>query len=181
MLTNNELRRLPLPRQFESLAFAYLESAQNLCDVLADNRESATFEKGAVVLYLSAHAVELFLKSAILRKAPNESFAHDLEHIYNRYRALFPAKRFEFTSMPFTTEYPGMSTQEIAEVKRVQPDPSELYRYTINKTGEPWQAALGIEASSFARSLAALHADFSRVSGEHDAQPFAQAERQRQT
>lgn len=175
MLTNNQLRGLPPPQQLVSLANAYLESARSLCDTIADNLDSATFEKGAVILYLSAHAVELFLKGAILRKAPNESFAHDLEHIYNRYSALFPAKRFAFTSMPFSTEYFGMSKKEIAEVKRVQPDPSELYRYTTNKIGEPWQAALGFEASSFAMALAELHADFIRISGEHDALPPARA------
>ena len=122
MLTNSRLLSLPPPQQLESLALAYLESAQSLCDALADDPKDATFEKGAVVLYLSAHAVELFLKAAILRKTPSETFAHDLEHIYNRYRALFPAKRFAFTSMPFSSEYPGMTKQEIAEVKRENPD-----------------------------------------------------------
>ena len=169
MLTNNRLRSLPPPQQFASLAVAYLESAQRLCDDLADSPGSSTFERGAVVLYLSAHAVELFLKGAILRKAPSEHFAHDLEHIYNRYRALFPAKRFALTSMPFASEFPGMSSQEIAEAKREQPDPSELFRYTVDKTGEPWEAALGFEASSFSKALLRLHADFKRITHEQDA------------
>ena len=169
MLTNSQLRSLPHPKQLESLAMAYLESAQSLCDALADNPQSASFEKGAVVLYLAAHAVELFLKGSILRKAPNESLGHDLEHIHSRYKALFPAKRFGFSNMLFTTEYPGMTSREIAAVKRQQPDPSELYRYTMSKTGEPWKAAIGFEASSFSRSLATLHADFRRISAEHDA------------
>lgn len=169
MLTNVHLLSMPPPQQLETLAHAYLESAQNLCDALADDPKNATFEKGAVVLYLSAHAVELFLKGAILRKAPNETFAHDLEHIYNRYRALFPGKRFAFTSMPFTYEYPGMSKKEIAEVKREKPYPSEMYRYPVSKTGEPWEAALGFEASSFSRSLSVLHEDFVRICAEHDA------------
>ena len=137
LLTNNQLRlRLP-PQQFASLAFAYLDSAQDLCNYLANNRESATFERGAEVLYLSAHAIELFLKGAIIRKVPTELFGHDLEHIYSRYKALFPAKRFAFTSMPFTTEYLGMSKLKTSEVKRKQPDPGEIYRYAMDKTGEP--------------------------------------------
>jgi len=169
MVTNSRLLSVPPPQQLESLALAYLESAQSLCDALADDPKNATFEKGAVVLYLSAHAVELFLKGAILRKAPNETFSHDLEHIHNRYRALFPAKRFALTSMPFSSEYPGVTKQEIAKVKRENPDPSEMYRYPVSKTGEPWEAALGFEASSFSRSLCVLHADFRRISTEHDA------------
>lgn len=169
VLTNNRLRSLPPPQQFTSLAFAYLESAQHLCAGLADSPGSSTFEKGAVILYLSAHAVELFLKGAILRKVPSERFAHDLEHIYNRYRALFPAQRFALTSMPFTTEFPGMSKEEIIKAQREQPNPSELFRYTVDKTGEPWKAALGFEANSFLKTLLTLHADFRRIMDEHDA------------
>ena len=120
-------------------------------------------------MYLSAHAVELFLKGAILRKAPDEQFTHDLEHIYNRYKALFPAKRFALTNMPFTTEYPGVNSQVIAAIKREQPDPSELYRYPVSTTGEPWDRAFGFEAGSYARDLATLNADFIRIATEHEA------------
>ena len=35
----------------------------------------------------ASHAVELFLKGAILRKAPDERFSHGLEHLQNRYKA----------------------------------------------------------------------------------------------
>ena len=118
LLTSNRLRDLPRPQQFATLALAYLESAQRLCDDLADSSDGATFERGAVVLYLSAHAIELFLKGAILRKAPNEQFKHDLEHIHNRYKALFPAKRFAFVNMPFTTEYPGVNSQHLHALRR---------------------------------------------------------------
>jgi hypothetical protein len=169
LLTNARLRSLEPARQFESLSFAYLDSAQELCDAIAASPNEATFEKGTVVLYLAAHAVELFLKGAILRKAPDERFAHDLGHIHNRYRALFPAQRFALTTMPFMTEYPGMTKQEIAEAKREQPDPSELYRYPVSKSGEPWEAALGFEAASYSRALGVLRADFRRILGEHDA------------
>ena len=61
-----------------------------------------------------------------------------------------------------------MSKKEIAEVKRKTPDPSEMYRYPLSKTGEPWEAALGFEASTFSRSLSVLHGDFARISAEHD-------------
>ena len=169
LLTNSKLRSQPPAKQFELLAFAYLDSAESLCESLAGSQDEATFEKGTVVLYLVAHAVDLFLKGVILRKAPDERFAHDLEHIHNRYRTLFPAKRFALTTIPFSTEYPGMTKQEIAEVKREQPDASELYRYPVDKAGEPWEAALGFEAGSYSRVLATLRADFLRILAAHDA------------
>ena len=71
--------------------------------------------------------------------------------------------------MPFTTEYPGMTKQEIAEAKREQPDPSELYRYPVDKTGEPCETALGFEAGSYSRALSTLRADCVRILAEHDA------------
>jgi hypothetical protein len=168
VLTNCKLRSLPPAQQLESLAFAYLDSADALCKSLADPQNEATFEKGAVVLYLAAHAIELFLKGAIRRKAPKERFAHDIEHIHNRYRALFPEKRSVFQSGLFSTEYLGMTNQEIAEAKREQPVPSVLFRYPIDKTGEPWEAALGFEARSYLGELATLRADFCRILAAHD-------------
>jgi hypothetical protein len=168
LLTNSKLRSLSPPRQLESLALAYLESAETLCDLIAKSPTHATYEKGTVVLYLAAHAIELFLKGAILRKAPNERFAHDLEHIHNRYRALFPAQRFALTGLPFANEYPGLSKQEIAELKREQPDPSEIYRYPLDKSGEPWDAALAFEAGSYLKVLSTLRADFQRILEAHE-------------
>jgi hypothetical protein len=70
--------------------------------------------------------------------------------------------------IPFTTEYPGMSKGEIAEARREQPDPSELYRYPVDRLGEPWAAALGFEAGSYSRALSTLRADFLRILAEHD-------------
>lgn len=167
LVTSAELLALPRPTQFASLAVAYLRSAQQLCDALISAPAQASFERAAVVLYLSAHAVELFLKGAILRRAPDDRLGHDLDPIYKRYRSLFPSPRFDF-SVPFATEYPGMSKAEIAEAKHHLPEPSELYRYPVDRLGQPWEIALGFEVASFRIALAALDADFARVLAEFD-------------
>ncbi len=167
LLTSDQLRALQPAEQFTKLAEAFLDSAQHLCNDLVTRPEGATYERGSVVLYLAAHAVELFLKGAISRKAPKECFAHDLEHIHKRYRALYPAKRFAMTEMPFRSEFPqGMSAAEIAKLKQGQPDPSELFRYPLNKSSEPWHGVHGFEAGSFSTVLATLRADFTRILAE---------------
>jgi hypothetical protein len=153
LLTNSSLLGLSSPRHIELFAIAYLESAQSLCRDLVELPENACFEKGSVVLFLSAHAVELFLKGAFLLKAQNESFGHDLDHIYDRYKALFPAKRFAFTNMPFVAAYIGMTKQQIAKISHKRVDPSEIYRHTQDKTGVQWQALLGFEVNSFQENL----------------------------
>ena len=163
LLTCNALRSLPPPEQFASYALAYLDSAQRLCTILAVSSKRATFERGSVVLYLTVHAVELFLKAAILRKAPAERFSHDLEHLHNRYKSLYPAKRFQLSKEPFKTEYLGMSGAEIREAKQAQPAVDQLYRYPEDKDGKPWIALLGFEANSYAKELAILRSDFERL------------------
>lgn len=166
-LTCNLVRSLQPPEQFAAYALAYLDSAQRLCTTLAVSHKRATFERGAVVLYLTAHAVELFLKGAILRKAPTERFSHDLEHLHNRYVALYPARRFWLTKEPFKTEYFGMDKAEIAKAKQCQPAVDQLYRYPEDKSGKPWIALLGFEASSYAKELTVLRADFERLLSEY--------------
>lgn len=168
LLTNAKLRSSSPENQFASLAFAYLDSARQLCDSLARAPADATFERSTVVLYLSAHAVELFLKGAIIRKSPLEHFGHNLEQIYNRYRALFPAARFQLSNMPFGSEYVGLTSQEIAEVKREQPDASEQYRYPVNRAGAPWDAAIGFDTFSYCVTLFNMRTDFEKIIAELD-------------
>ena len=142
--------------QFAAYAIAYLDSAQRLCGLLARSQQKATYERGAVVLFLAAHAVELFLKGAIVRKSPSERFSHDLDHLVRRYRALYPGKRFQLDA-PFSTELPlGMSAEEKRRVKEQITPPGELYRYPINKAYKPWSGAYGIEPNSLSVDLGKL-------------------------
>jgi len=79
LLTTEHLASLAPCDQYAAYASAYLQSAQILCATLVRSHQEATYEKGNVALYLAAHAIELFLKGAIMRKAPDEKLGHDLE------------------------------------------------------------------------------------------------------
>ncbi len=159
--------------QFAAYAVAYLDSAQRLCDLLARSHRKATYERGAVVLFLAAHAVELFLKGAIVHKAPNERFSHDLEHLIRRYHALFPGKKFRL-EVPFTTGLPsGMTVEEKRRVKKLVAPPGELYRYPIDKAYKPWSGAYGIEPSSLSRELAKLRSRLEELLNVSNFRPHA--------
>ena len=146
----------PFSQQFAAYAIAYLDSAQRLCDLLARSHRKATFQRGAVVLFLAAHAVELFLKGAIVRKSPDERFSHDLDHLVRRYHALYPHKKFRL-EIPFGSEFPAeMTAEEKRQAKALIEAPSELYRYPIDKKYKPRAGAYGIEPNSLARDLAKL-------------------------
>lgn len=155
-----------LPGQYFALALAYLDSAKRLCELLARSYRTATYERGAVVLFLAAHAVELYLKGAILRAAPNETFSHDLEHLHNRYKVLYPAKRFKFVNV-FRVEYPEMSAAERAEAKKASPPVDQLHRYPADKKNNPWPGLYAFEANSFLEDLRHLNTEFRRLMREH--------------
>lgn len=169
LLTCAEIRSKPAALQFAAYALAYLDSAQRLCQVLAGSPRKATFERGFVVLYLMAHAVELFLKGAILRKAPRERFssAHDLVPLRNRYNNLYPSKRFRFV-VPFGTDYTRLSREQIKAVKGIQTPIDQLYRYPQDRTGESWPGLFSFEANSCLNDIATLRSDFERLLLEYD-------------
>jgi hypothetical protein len=168
---------VPSPRGMASdadecfaFAGAYLDSALRLCVILARSHRKATFERASVVMFLAAHAVELFLKGAILRKRPDLHIGHhDLEQLHSTYTGLYRAKRFAFTRQPFQVEYLGMTPAEAREAKKSSPPIDQLYRYPKDKSGKPWAAAIGIEPSSCRKWLLELQADFTRLTAAYDA------------
>ena len=86
ILASWQLNSMSVPQQFIAFADAYLDSAERLCKVLKISTRKANYERGAVVLYLTFHSVELFLNAAILAKSPNEKLHHNKEHYNNEYR-----------------------------------------------------------------------------------------------
>lgn len=169
------------PAMFFAYADAYLGSAERLCKVLARSNRKATFERGAVVLFLSAHAIELFLKGAISLKAPRERFGHDLAMLKARYDKLYAAKRFHF-KLPFGVVQ--LPPAEWHAPPQNHPTESERFRYPGDNRYEPWQGVHGIEAGSLLRVLHALERDFARLQSVFQAdgqRPAGPIHRQRST
>jgi HEPN domain-containing protein len=167
LLYSEHLAAKPPAEQFAAYAFAYIDSAERLCRTLARSHRSATYERGTVVLFLAQHAIELFLKGAILRKSPVEKPTHNLEALYARYRKLYPAKWFDF-SLAFTTNYAGMSKSEIAASRKTQPPIDQLFRYPREKSGVPWPGLYAFEANSFNIELQQIRAAFERLLHEYE-------------
>jgi hypothetical protein len=179
MLHFSDIQHKPIPDQLLAFSNANLESADFLCMSICNATETATYAHGAVVMSLTFHALELFLKAAILRKAPTESFSgragHDLEHLYKRYSNLYPGAAMQF-SMPFRRKGPDTSTLDpqvakelltyIDKQRKAMPE-DQLHRYPINVEGEEWQALLAFEPHSFSNTLKTLknelHALKSRI------------------
>lgn len=74
---------------------AYLDSASRLCTVLKRSSRNASYARGAIVLHHMFHAIELFLKGAILERNPEENLrTHNIQGLSKRYYELYPDQRF---------------------------------------------------------------------------------------
>ena len=144
MRGNWEVWHLTRPEQFFSYASGYLRAA--IRNEESEESEELPFEwsDAAASLMLLAHAVELFLKGAILHRSGALQKGHNLRCLKNRYDELFTEPQFQWV-LPFQTEYLEMSDEEIEEAKRSEPIPSVLYRYPEDFYEKPWHGVFGYE------------------------------------
>ena len=153
-----------IPLQFLSFAKAYLDSAAQLFDRLCETPQESSFSRGFVVLFLVFHAIELFLKGAILTRSENEKLHHIIKDLKQRYDNLFPESDFSW-NIPFNTEYPGLDPQLIKQQKNQNNgiDHHQLYLYPTKKNLEEWKGLFAVEPIYFASDIKAVAADFSRL------------------
>lgn len=162
MVGDWEIKNMPIPLQFVAFAEAYLDSAYRLCKILKRSTRKRTYPRGAVVLYLAFHSVELFLKAAILNKSPNEGLHHNVENLLKRYRKLYPGKRYYF-EIPFGTEHVGF---EPSDELPTSPPQDQVNRYPVNKKKVDWAFGIGFLPESFLSKLEEFQYDFERLKKE---------------
>lgn len=115
-----------------------------------------------------AHAVELFLKGAILRKAPNETLSsHNLAPLLVRYKSLYPKKQHQL-DIPFQTDYTLLSPCEKEAAQADQSPIDQLYRYPQDRAGNVWPGVYAFEAASCLNDIVALRSDFERLLLEYE-------------
>lgn len=159
----DEMKTLSVPERFFAYAHAYREAADTMCRKMASDKTAYSWPNAAVVLMLAAHAVELFLKGAILFRKPNADVGHhDLDSLGIAYSQTYPEGEYSW-DIPFKTEYLGICEQEIAALKKEQPVPSILYRYPINKAGNEWEGLYGFIPDTFGHLLERLGSDMSKI------------------
>lgn len=175
MVHFSEIGSLRTSLQFLSFSEAYLYSAAYLCSALAASPLESTYSRGTVVLSLSFHGIELFLKAAILEKSPDEQFGgkagHELESLAKRYATLYPGKKFTF-EVPFRTEEIDFfepdppiiekSKAFISAHKKANPD-DQLNRYPRDTKGNPWNGIYAFEPNTFLSVIDKTKQDVARL------------------
>ena len=174
MVTESDLASFSVPRQFLSFSDAYLDSASRLCTVLKRSPRKSNYARSSVVLYLTFHAIELFLKGAILERNPKEKLKnHDLQILSSRYSNLYRGRKYEFLAPFISREKIDLSEifdPEIIEEVKVYIEESEKknpldqrHRYPRNLEGQPWRGSVGFEPGSFLVVIKKLKSDIARL------------------
>jgi hypothetical protein len=148
MLTHSDIRHLSVPDQLFGYANAYRSASAVLCHKIESDATFCTWPNATVVLMLSAHAVELFLKGALLKRNVKEevvwSFGHKINKLAAKYREKCKGNPSLTWDIPFASSL--TETEWIAQMKKLNPgtpeayfkdmisatpDPSILYRYPV--------------------------------------------------
>lgn len=162
----SDLQKLSIPDQLFHFSQANLDSAEMLCVAMCGNNQVATYAHGAVIQSLTFHALELFLKAAIMRSDPTATFGgrdgHDLTRLYKQYQGMYPEKCMQF-DVPFMAA--PLDADDVVGLDRRQKKDSvdELHRYPIDMKGNEWKALIGFEANSFRLTIEKIRSDLSAV------------------
>ena len=166
LATDANIRQLPVYEQLFAFSYSYLGAAQVLCHQAVERTHERDWPGGAVILMNSAHAVELFLKAALLRRENNLdvwSHGHNIHTLAIEYGRLFPEPELAW-DVPFRTAQPeDLSPDQQRVFREGTAQPSIEFRYPVNKQGYPWLTLHGFEPNSFQRELVRLENDFDRI------------------
>jgi len=162
MTGNWEIAHLEMPDRWFAYAEAYLNAGIAVCNYMTSEEENRTWPNASVAMLMTAHSVELFLKAAILSRNPQHELIHNLEQLKATYDEIFPEERFNW-QLPFHMEYLGLSEEEIATLRKEQPEPSIRFRYPANRRGTPWEGIHGFTPEGFRGLLMTIQDDYERL------------------
>lgn len=153
------------PQKFIEYSKAFIAGSMLLCDKLIENPTESLYEKGCVVMYNAYHAIELFLKGAILYRSPRADLHHMIEVLAKEYERLYPDNKYHW-NIPFCVEVLGYdpAEAEIGKKKMLKEIPQDqVFRYPVNKNKENWDGLFAFEPKSFSVLLKQVEADFERL------------------
>jgi HEPN domain-containing protein len=148
------------PQLFFRLATAYADSSHQIVRSMLAGDLPQTFAHAQTAHFLFDHAVELFLKEAILKSTGELKNIHHLRELYGRYRKLYTKKSFEFT---------GRILETVKENPR-SPH-SEFPRYPVDTDGNVWEGYNAYTLETWLTEMKHLRDDLKRLIQEIDRLP----------
>lgn len=157
-----EVQELPLSEQFFVYSRAYLDGARAITCDLVKSGAATDFVGGAPAVYLARHALELFLKGALLLANREMGGIHSLEKLSQAFKSAYPDYEWE---IPFRTQIVGTTGEEaeraLREHEKIQPG-DQFPRYPANRDFQPWPSVAAFNGAHFAVDIHRLQADFER-------------------
>ena len=148
------------PQLFFRLATAYADSSHQIVRSMLAGDLPQTFAHAQTTHFLFDHAMELFLKGAILKVTGAIENTHHLQQLYARYRKLYPKKAFEFT----------IRITETVEAKPQSPY-SGFPRYPVDTDGNAWEGYNAYTLETWLTETEHLRQDLERLIREIDPLP----------
>lgn len=141
-----------VPMEFVKQARAHLEAAEKLNTLMCDGVWASNYYRGQAVLWLTFHAVELYLKGFILKVDPKASVnGHSLAVLTAKLKTLAPETKFD---PPFGIEALPPDPQLVQQAEKSEKKIHEMLRYPIDTEGKPWPGVRVFSDSAFKNTLA---------------------------
>jgi len=143
----SDIEPIQAPSDFKSeasrmlwMSMAYVESSLVLCDRMIEDDLYREYTYTQVVLHLSRHAFELFLKAVIWNRSGNvPPKTHRLDKLYRQYEAIFPGEKFSLDP-PFTRQLlenpdSGLFPNSLSSYHKSH---DQRFRYSHDALGAPF-------------------------------------------
>jgi hypothetical protein len=116
---------------------------------------------------IARHAVELFVKAALLKRGASSLASHDINKLAAMYAEYYSEPRFSW-NVPFRTQVLGVSDDAMREATITQHNKNfpqdQVFRYPMDKQGKAWPGNLaGFKPSAFLELLNLIERDITRL------------------
>lgn len=151
MFIRQEVHPTDVPNEFVKSAFAYLDAAEKLNGEMAAEKWPGDYRNAQVILWLTFHATELFLKGCIAKLDPTGAvLGHTLPVLKTRLESLTGKVELQ---LPFDVEGSDGTPEIEALIKNHLRTTHEQLRYPTDQGGVPWSGLQGFSPQLFAGTL----------------------------
>lgn len=161
LLIRQDIDQTEVPMEYICQARSYLDAAEKLNSLMCDSEWSATFNRGRVVMWLTFHATELYLKGLVLKLDVGAKVGgHSLASLTETLNGLCPSAKCD---PPFGVEPlpPGSGLAE--EAAQIERRFHEMLRYPTNKTGDIWEGVHSFSPHTFAAVVETTRSSYERL------------------
>lgn len=144
-----ELIHLSEYEEYFALAKSYINASHKLCQSIIDGSFDNTHTNSMVIMSLSCHSYELFLKGSIIYKSQNVTKSHRVDQLIKQYNVLYPDNR---DKLPHLFNVTNLTDKEELTEEGFQCF-DQSFRYTRDRKGNPWVGGQGFNASLYVTQL----------------------------